>query len=67
MPVLNKIDVEGHEKWLTRALSLHNICYTLFVKDLAVAQLQSAPLVGVYGISIGNRSGCTFRHFAFYA
>ena len=29
-------------------------------------RLRSAPLVDVDGISIGNRSGCTFRHFAFF-
>ena len=61
-------DVEGMKSPLTRPLSPYSIWYTLFVKDYAAAHgvLQSAPVVDMYGISIRNHFGCTFRHFAFF-
>jgi hypothetical protein len=65
---LIKIDVEGHKRCVDRALSPHNLWCTLFLKDLAEAHagLLSGSIVDVYAISIRNRSGRTFRHFAFF-
>ena len=64
---LIKMDVERHGKWVDPA-PCKKVWYTLFVKDLAVAQggVQSAPLVDMHGVSIGNRFGYTFLHFAFF-
>jgi hypothetical protein len=61
------VDGEGCVKCVERAPP-HNISNTLFMKERALAHggLQSVPIVDVYGISIRNRPGCTFRSFPFF-